>query len=630
MLVDKCYDVSTFERMFAGELPAAVAEKVCVHLEQCDRCFQLVRKLPEDTLVVAMRAQGKWPTTGVQPTFIHDLVQKVLKQNGLELPNPIAFACPGCGKKLQVKEELGGRKVKCPKCGQVVLVPAVADARNPANASATKEDAATLPPKDVRSSEFREASTLPPTNSNTPSSGHAEKSGDLGPIPDGRVLDDDGPLPRIPGYELLSTLGRGGMGVVYKARHQKLNRLVALKMILAGSHAGAAELARFQVEAEAIARLQHPNIVQVHEIGEHEGKPFFSLEFCGGGSVAQKLGGTPLPAKEAAVLVRTLARAMQAAHDQQIIHRDLKPANVLLTKKGIPKITDFGLAKKLDEAGQTQAGAVTGTPSYMAPEQAGGESSEVGPLADVYTLGAILYECLTGRPPFRAATSLETILQVTMDEPVPPSQLQSKTPKDIETICLKCLQKKPDKRYATAMRFAEDLSRFLKGEPVLARPVGRVERSWRWCRRNPVVAGLLATVAATFILGTVVAWGFALRADANARQSDANAKRAETNAERVEREKANVVDALEKAQKETKRAEDEKRLADKATKLAQEQTKRAEDEKKRAEDEKKLADIATKRARDNETKAEWRLYASQIASANVNGKPIMFTLPITT
>ena len=171
--------------------------------------------------------------------------------------------------------------------------------------------------------------------------------------------------------------------------------------------------------------MQHPNIVQIHEIGEHEGKPFFSLEFCGGGSLAQKLGGTPLPAREAAALVETLARAMQAAHDRHIIHRDLKPANVLLTEAGVPKITDFGLAKKLDEAGQTQSGAIMGTPSYMAPEQAAGESGAIGPLADMYALGAILYECLTGRPPFKAATSLETIMQVTMDEPVPPSQLQT-------------------------------------------------------------------------------------------------------------------------------------------------------------------------------------------------------------
>ena len=252
----------------------------------------------------------------------------------------------------------------------------------------------------------------------------------------------------VPGYEVLSELGRGGMGVVYKARQVKLGRLVALKMILSGGHAGEADLARFRTEAEAIARLQHPNIVQIYEVGEHGGLPFFSLEFCGGGSLEKKRGGTPLPPAEAAVLVETLARAMQAAHEKGVIHRDLKPANVLLAEDGTPKITDFGLAKKLDEAGQTASGAVMGTPSYMAPEQAGGQA--VGPLADVYALGAVLYECLTGRPPFKAATNLDTILQVVSDEPVPPAQLQPKTPRDLETICLKCLHKDPEKRYPSA------------------------------------------------------------------------------------------------------------------------------------------------------------------------------------
>ncbi|HKI32549.1 MAG TPA: serine/threonine-protein kinase [Gemmataceae bacterium] len=203
----------------------------------------------------------------------------------------------------------------------------------------------------------------------------------------------------VPGYEILGELGRGGMGVVYKARQAKLGRLVALKMILSGGHAGEADLSRFRTEAEAIARLQHPHIVQIHEIGEHGGLPYFSLEFCAGGSLEKKLAGTPLPPKEAAALVQTLARAMQAAHEKGVIHRDLKPANVLLAEDGTPKVTDFGLAKKLGEAGQTASGAVMGTPSYMAPEQAGGRSEQMSPLVDVYALGAILYECLTGRPP---------------------------------------------------------------------------------------------------------------------------------------------------------------------------------------------------------------------------------------
>jgi serine/threonine-protein kinase len=223
-------------------------------------------------------------------------------------------------------------------------------------------------------------------------------------------------VPTVPGYEVLGELGRGGMGVVYKARQVKLNRLVALKMILAGGHASEADLLRFKSEAEAVARLRHANVVQIHEVGESEGRPFFSLEFVDGGSLAARLDGTPWPPRQAAQLVQTLARAMHAAHQRGIIHRDLKPANVLLAEDGTPKITDFGLAKQMDsQRGQTQTGAVLGTPSYMAPEQAGykpdAQARGVGPAADVYALGAILYELLTGRPPFRAETPLDTVLQ---------------------------------------------------------------------------------------------------------------------------------------------------------------------------------------------------------------------------
>jgi hypothetical protein len=326
----------------------------------------------------------------------------------------------------------------------------------------------------------------------------------------------------VPGYEIIHELGRGGMGVVYQARQLKLNRPVALKMILAGSHAGAADLARFGTETEAIARLQHPNIVQVYEVGEHEGKPYFSMEFCGGGSLEKKINGTPLPAGEAAGLVEALARAMQAAHEQHVIHRDLKPANVLLAEDGAPKITDFGLAKKLDEASQTATGAVMGTPSYMAPEQAGGMSGAIGPPCDIYALGAILYECLTGRPPFKAATPLDTILQVISDEPVPPTQLQSKTPRDLETICLKCLQKEPHRRYESAAALADDLRQFREGRPIAARPVGRLERAVKWVRRNPVVAGMAALVALSLLVGTGVSLGFAVYAQRKAELATKN------------------------------------------------------------------------------------------------------------
>jgi formylglycine-generating enzyme required for sulfatase activity len=326
---------------------------------------------------------------------------------------------------------------------------------------------------------------------------------------DARPAPDDAsepPLPSIPGYEVLGVLGRGGMGVVYKARHMGLNRVVALKMVLAGGHAGPDELARFRGEAEAVARLKHPNVVQVYDVGESGGLPYFSLEFVEGGSLDRKLAGTPLPPNEAAALVEVLARAVAVAHAAGLIHRDLKPANVLLTPDGTPKVTDFGLAKRLDSAGPTASGAVMGTPSYMAPEQAGGKSKDIGPACDVYALGAILYECLTGRPPFKAATPLDTILQVVGAEPVPPRQLNVRVPVDLETVCLKCLQKGPDKRYESAAALADDLTRFLKGEPILARPVGRLERAGKWVKRNPVVTAAAAAVVLALALGATVSY----------------------------------------------------------------------------------------------------------------------------
>jgi serine/threonine protein kinase len=300
------------------------------------------------------------------------------------------------------------------------------------------------------------------------------------------------------------------MGVVYKARQVKLNRVVALKVILTGGHAGEQELARFVTEAEAVAQLQHPHIVQIHEVGEHDGLPFFSLEFVSGGSLAQKLGGTPLPPEQTAPLAEAVARAVHAAHRAGIVHRDLKPGNVLLapsllpsavalgtgpgaTERFEPKVTDFGLAKRLDVegAGRTQTGAILGTPSYMASEQARGTKESVGPAADVYALGAILYECLTGRPPFRAATLLETLQQVVCDEPVPPRQLNAGVPRDLEIVCLRCLQKDPGRRYGSAADLADDLQRWRAGEPVQARPARAWERALAWVRRRPALAALL-------------------------------------------------------------------------------------------------------------------------------------------
>jgi serine/threonine protein kinase len=315
----------------------------------------------------------------------------------------------------------------------------------------------------------------------------------------------------VPDYEILGVLGRGGMGVVYKARHRKLNRLVALKMILHSDHTSASGPARFRTEAEAIARLRHPNIVQIYEIGEVEDRFFLALEHCEAGSLKDRLTGTPLQPPAAVALLETLARAVHVAHQAGIVHRDLKPGNVLLTSPAgsapresvgagaiapvlgnlVPKIADFGLAKKLDEVGQTQTGEVMGTPSYMAPEQAQGKK-DVGPAADVYALGVIFYECLTGRPPFRAATSFDTISQMLAEEPVPPRRLNPAVPRDLETVCLKCLRKDPVGRYATALDLADDLERFRHHEPIRARPLGRGEKLWRWARRHPMSAGLLA------------------------------------------------------------------------------------------------------------------------------------------
>ena len=307
----------------------------------------------------------------------------------------------------------------------------------------------------------------------------------------------DADLPRISGYDVEALLGRGGMGVIYKARHRRLNRLVALKMLIAGAYAGPPERARFQREAEAVASLRHANIVAVYDVGDHEGCPYFTMELLEGGSLAQALAGTPQPARQAAALLIALAEAMQVAHQAGIVHRDLKPANILLTAEGTLKVADFGLARPFEGGpALTLSGARIGTPSYMAPEQVSGKSGTIGPAADIYALGAVLYEMLTGRPPFRGETAAETERQVIHDEPVSPSRLNTKVPRDLETICLKCLSKEPQRRYASAAALADDLRRFGEGRPIQARPVGWGERSWRWCRRNPTAAALLVTALA--------------------------------------------------------------------------------------------------------------------------------------
>jgi WD40 repeat protein/tRNA A-37 threonylcarbamoyl transferase component Bud32 len=303
-------------------------------------------------------------------------------------------------------------------------------------------------------------------------------------------------FPAIDGYEIQGLLGHGGMGVVYQARHLKLNRIVALKMLLAGQYASPQAVARFVRESQAVAELQHPHIVQVHDVGEFDGRPFFTMEFVEGGSLARELAGAPQPARRAAELVATLAGAVHVAHSKGIIHRDLKPANILLSGDRTPKIADFGLARHVDgDPKLTLSDARVGTPSYMAPEQALGKLGVIGPSVDIYALGAILYEMLTGRPPFRAETAIETERQVITVEAAPPSRLNANVPRDLENICLMCLHKDPARRYSSAAELENDLRRFLEGRPVHARPTGVLERAWRWGARNRGVTGALLGVA---------------------------------------------------------------------------------------------------------------------------------------
>jgi serine/threonine protein kinase len=319
----------------------------------------------------------------------------------------------------------------------------------------------------------------------------------------------DDVLPEIPGYEILRVVDEGGMGVVYQARQLDLGRTVAIKMI-SGVRLGPTLVARFRAEAEASARLQHPNFVQVFEVGQVSGRPYFSMEFVDGGSLADQLVRNRPDARRSAELVETLARAIHAAHDCGIVHRDLKPSNVMLSADGTPKIADFGLAKRLDELGagsnHTQTGEVLGTPSYMAPEQAEGKRDQIGPATDVYALGAILYEMLAGQPPFRGTSPLDALRQVTSQEPVPPSRLAAAVPPDLEAICLKCLEKDRAARYTTGRDLADDLRRFLSGQPVMARRIGRFQRSWKFIRRHPqgtalvIALSLLACIPLYFVI----------------------------------------------------------------------------------------------------------------------------------
>ena len=325
-------------------------------------------------------------------------------------------------------------------------------------------------------------------------------------------------------YELLEEIARGGMGVVYKARQRSLNRLVAVKMILAGQFAGKQLVQRFRGEVTAAALLQHPNIVAIHEVGIHEGQHFFSMDYVEGQNLAQLVGNHALPAKKAAHYLKLIAEAIHYAHQQGILHRDLKPSNVLIdAATDEPRVTDFGLAKRLDgESSLTVTGQVLGSPNFMPPEQASGSRGKVGRQSDVYGLGGILFYLLTARAPFQAESLEALVRQVIDTEPISPRLLNAAVPPDLETICLKCLEKEPEKRYSTAQQVADELGCFLNDEPIQARPVARAERAWRWCRRKPLIAILSAATAVLLLAVAIGSPIAAMRISGERTRSEAN------------------------------------------------------------------------------------------------------------
>jgi WD40 repeat protein len=400
----------------------------------------------------------------------------------------------GLEQELRRSDETSAR----PDSGPIADAPTVAPASLP-----------TAPIPSLGNPSVHEEATVAPRDQDTVDLGSCE------PAP----LDASGParVRYFGDYEIARELARGGMGVVFQARQISLNRKVALKMILAGQLANETDVKRFYTEAEAAANLDHPGIVPIFEVGQHEGQHYFSMGFVEGQSLAQKLADGPLPPREAAALMAKVCEAIAYAHERGVIHRDLKPANILLDRSCNPRVTDFGLAKKLEaDSGLTGSGQIMGSPSYMPPEQAGGQRGEVGPAADVYALGATLYALLTGRPPFQAATAMDTVIQVIREDPVPPRRLNASVTRDLETICLRCLEKEPARRYGSARQLAEELGRFLDGRPILARPISERERLVKWARRRPAIAAMAAAmliVGLAGMSGIIWQWHAAIAAE---------------------------------------------------------------------------------------------------------------------
>lgn len=428
-------------------------------------------------------------------------------------------------------------------------------------------------------------------------------------------------------YEILEEIARGGMGVVYKARQSKLNRIVALKMILSGHFASKEEVVRFLREARAAGNLDHPNVVSIHEMGEFEGRHYFTMDYVDGPSLAERLREETLSPMEAAQLVRSVAETIHFAHQKNTLHRDLKPANILLNRQGIPLITDFGLAKTADDlsgddgepiqitmASLTTLGAI-GTPSYMSPEQAAGKPKLVGPATDIWALGAILYACLTGRPPFVADNSVDTMLQVMRHEPVSPYLLNPAVPKDLETICLKCLSKEPHERYGTAQLLADDLERFIEGRPVVARPVGRASRFFRLVKRNPIISSLIALAIVLLISGTAVSSYFAVEAEQRATAEKDARLYAQEQEEKAEIALEETRAALERESASLAKAEQQRARAELAQVEASRERRKAIESQKQAEAALIEQERATAEAERAKLIAGRRYYAAQVSLA---------------